>query len=506
MQTNTTLLSLLNFILKIQIAQNKKVIFMLSKIQICRLILFIFFIVSQNISTAQTKVWNLKECIDEAIAKNLNIGNAMLTAENSSINVKQAQIGRLPNLNAQLGHNFQFGRSIDPSTNQFLQQNIQSNNVGLSSSVVLFNGFQQNNIIRQNRLNYEAGKYDVEKVKNDVMLQVTSNYLQIILNQEILENAIIQQSNTATQSTRTERLVAAGSIPELNLFQIKSQLANDKLAVARAENQVTLSKVALMQTMNMPVSATFEIQKTEIPEPEITATTLSSTEDIYTTAIQNQPQIKSAEGRVNSAMMGVRVAKGAYLPRLMLSANISSFYSNANKMMTVNGVRIQNVGYVTNDPSQLVSSAVPNYSFNHYPFLQQMKDKIGEQVMISLNVPIFNGRQVLSNVERNKVNSKIAQNNQQDIKNQLRQSIEQASADLRAAINNYNASKEALSFSDAAYNNSDKRFNAGLMNTTDLLIQKNNLFSAKINASQAKYDYFFKLKLLEFYQGKAISF
>ena len=174
--------------------------------------------------------------------------------------------------------------------------------------------------------------------------------------------------------------------------------------------------------------------------------------------------------------------------------------------MTVNGVSIQNVGYVTNDPSQLVSNAVPNYSFNHYPFLQQMKDKIGEQVMISLNVPIFNGRQVLSNVERNKVNSKIAQNNQQDIKNQLRQSIEQASADLRAAINNYNASKEALSFSDAAYNNSDKRFNAGLMNTTDLLIQKNNLFSAKINASQAKYDYFFKLKLLEFYQGKAISF
>ena len=464
----------------------------------------IFFAITN--ASAQSKEWNLSECINEAIAKNIVISNATLTNETNSINVKQAQLGRLPNLNANAGHNYQFGRSIDPSTNQFLQQSIQTNNIGLSSNVTLFNGFQQTNSIKQNQLIYSAGKYDVEKVKNDVMLQITSNYLQIILNKEILENTRLQLANTQSQMERTQLLVTAGSIPELNLFQIKSQLANDKLMISRAENQVALAKVALMQTMNMPVTASFEVQKTEIPEPETNGTTVASTDDIFNTALQNQPQIKGADVRVNSSMMGIKVARGAYMPRLTLSANISSFYSNANKTMAMNGVRIQNVGFLSSDPTQQVSSAVPNFTFSDYPFLQQMKDKIGEQVGLSLIVPIFNGRQVLSNVERNKVNTQIAQNNQQNIKNQLRQSIEQAAADLRAAANNYNASKEAVTFTEAAYNNSEKRFNAGLMNTTDYLIQKNNFFTAKINVSQAKYDYFFKLKLLEFYQGKSIGF
>ncbi len=466
----------------------------------------LFISLALNNADAQVKEWTLGECIEEAIAKNIAISNANLTNETNSINVKQAQLGRLPNLNANAGHSYQFGRSIDPSTNQFLQQSIQTNNIGLSSNVTLFNGFQQTNTIKQNQLNYAAGKYDVEKAKNDVMLLVTSNYLQIILNKEILENARLQQANTQSQMDRTQLLVAAGSVPELNLFQIKSQLANDKLLVARAENQVSLSKVALMQTMNMPVTTAFEVQKTEIPEPETNGQMITNTDDIFNTALQNQPQIKSADVRVNSTMVGIKVAKGAYMPRLTLSANISSFYSNANKIMGINGVRIQNVGFLASDPTQQVSSAVPNYTFSEYPFLQQMKDKIGEQVAISLNVPIFNGRQVLSNVERTKVNAQIAQNNQQNIKNQLRQSIEQAAADLRAAINNYNAAKEAVLYTEAAYNNAEKRFNGGLMNTTDFLIQKNNFFTAKINVSQAKYDYFFKLKLLEFYQGKSIGF
>lgn len=474
-----------------------------------RLLLSIFIFTSFSISntaTAQLKEWTLSACIQEAVEKNLTISNATLTTETSNINVAQAKQSRLPSLNASFGHNFQFGRSIDPSTNQFLQQSIQTNNVGLSSAVTLYNGRQQTNTIRLNQLNYEAGKFDVEKAKNDVMLLVTSNYLQIILSKEILENAKVQRSSTEAQVQRTERLVAAGSAPELNLYQIKSQYANDKLAVIRAENQVTLSKIALMQTMNMPVNNEFDVPKTEIPEPEVALTINAATAEIFNTAVQNQPQIKSAEGRVNSALMGVKVAQGAYMPRLSVFANISSFYSSANKLGSINGTRIQPSGFLANDPTQQVNSVVPNFVFNDYPFLNQMKDKIGEQIGISLAVPIFNGRQVLSNVERNKVNTQIVKNNEQNIKNQLRQSIEQAAADLRASSNNYNASKEALTFSDAAYLNAEKRFNAGIMNTVDFLIQKNNLFTAQINVSQAKYDCFFKLKLLEFYQGKTIAF
>lgn len=457
-------------------------------------------------TSGQTKEWDLPACIQEGLQNNLFIKNVALNTEISNINIQQSRASRLPNLNANLGHNFQFGRSIDPSTNQFLQQSVQTNNAGLSSSVILFNGMQQVNIIRQNRLNYESGKYDIENTKNDVMLQITANYLQIILNKEIAESAKIQYLNTEAQLSRTEKLVSAGSLPELNLFQIKSQLAQDKLAIAQADNQITLAKVALMQAMNIPVTPQFEIQKTNIPEPSTSEALGISTTEIYGTAIQNQPQIKSAELLVNSAMMGVKVAQGGYLPRLTLFANVSTFYSSANKQMQLAGVRVQPSGYLANDPTQIVNSNLPNYIFNDYPFFNQMKDKLGEQVGLALAVPIFNGRQANSNVQRNRVNTEIAKNNEQNTKNQLRQSIEQAAADLRAATNNYIAAKESLVFSDAAYLNSEKRFNAGLMNTTDFLIQKNNVFTSKISVSQAKYDCFFKLKLLEFYQGKSISF
>lgn len=457
-------------------------------------------------TSAQQKLWNIQACVEEAIQNNISVKNAQLNTSNAEINTKQAQFSRLPNLNANMGHNFQFGRSIDPSTNQFLQQRIQSSNIGLSSSVNLFNGFQQQNTVKLNQENLSSNQHEIEKVKNDVMLSVISNYLQVALNQQILFNSRIQASNTELQVARTSQLVNAGSLPEINLFQIKSQLATDKLNITRAENQVTLSKLALMQAMNIPVNNNFEIEQTEIPEPILEPAMAISSEETYQTAVNNQPQIKSAQARVNSSMLGIKVAQGGLYPRLSMFANISTFYSSANKQNLISGSRVQTTGFLANDPSLLVNSVVPNFTFNNYPFFSQLRDKIGEQVGFSMAIPIFNGRQTMSSIERSKVNAAIAKNNEQQIKNQLRQTIEQANADLLAASKNYNATKEALGFSEATFVNAEKRYNSGLMNVTEYLIQKNNLIVSQSNVLQAKYDCFFKLKLLEFYQGKAIVF
>jgi outer membrane protein len=269
---------------------------------------------------------------------------------------------------------------------------------------------------------------------------------------------------------------------------------------------VAISKLNLMQTMNLPYTIEFDVEKISLDNIPLNGIGNNESQSIFETALKSQPQIKSATYKVNSAQMGVKVAKGDYMPRLTLFANVSTFYSDANRLPSISGTRVQQTGIVGTDPNQPVFSTFPIYSYSEYSFFNQLKDKIGEQVGLSLNIPIFNGRQTVSNVERNKISVKIAKNNEQLVKNQLRQTIEQASTDLNNAKNNYVASQESLKYSEAAFQNADKRYAAGVMNITDYIIQKNNFFIAQVNLSQAKYDYVFKEKLLDFYKGNNISF
>lgn len=453
----------------------------------------------------QDKVWTLKECIDLALQKNVILNTNRVGNEINEINAKQAMYARLPSLNASGSQNYQFGRSIDPSTNTFTTQTVATNNFGLTSNVILFNGFQQVNTVRQNRQLYESGKLDIEKLNNDLIMNVTAAYLQILFSYELVDNAKILLENDQAQADRTQKLVDAGSTPELMLLQLKSQIASDKLTLATYENQLAIAKVTLMQYMELAVVTGFEVERPQLPEPDLQASTMPGGEDIYTTALANQPQIKSYAIKKRSSMMGVKIAQGAYSPRLNLSGQLTSFYSSANSLAYISGMNRNLVGVVDNT-SQQVYATVPVFGKQDYPFFNQLKDKIGESVSLTLAIPIVNGRQVRSSVERAKVNYRIAELNEQNTKNLLRKSIEQSVADLKAAQNKYVAAKEGIKASELSFQNSEKRFSVGLANATDFLIQKNLYFSAKTTLAQAKYDYFFKTKVLEFYQGKPISF
>lgn len=431
------------------------------------------------VTRAQERRWNFQQCIDTALVHNISVNQSRLTNEANKVSLEQTKASRIPSLSASLSEALNFGKNVDPTTNQFVTQAYHATNAGISSSLNLFNGLQTSNTIRQNRLNVQAGAYDIEKVKNDVILNITTGYLQVLFAYEALSNARNQAGATEAQVNRTRLMVEAGKVPETNLLEIRAQFATDNLAVINAENQLDMAKVTLMQLMEIPIQDSFEIEVPlfagEVADPLLT------NEEIYKKSLEVQPQITGASLRTNAALTALKVSEGARWPRLNLSAGMNTNYASSRRQ----GTAVNPEGY---------------------PFFDQMWDNIGQSFGLGLSIPIYSNRQIKSNIDRAKINAMNAQLNEQNTRNALRKTIEQTYVDLRAARKRYEASLEQLAALEASYRNAEKKYEVGVMNATDFLVQKNGYTQSQSNLLQAKYEYIFRSKILGFYQGEAIRF
>ena len=465
------------------------------------LVLAVHFFCSSSYS--QDSTWSLQKCIDYGLNNNIFLEQTKLSNENNAINLKQVRANRIPTLTGSATQGFSLGRSIDPTSNQYVTSALRTNNFSVSGSIILFNGFQNKNLIKQNTLTYEAGNLDVEAAKNNLKISIIESYYQILFSQEQATNALTQIESTQGQIEKIQKQVEAGSLPELNVLQLKSTLAANKLTLVNAQNQVYLSKVTLMQLLNIPVSDNFNIEKPQESELVFDSVNRSTAKDIYEGALAIQPSIKSLQLKKESSFSGVRVAKGSKLPRLSLNGNLFTNYSSAKTLNSIQTQYVQsNIGFLQSNPSQIVSAIVPENTVirNQYPFFNQSKDNIGKTLSLSLSIPILNNRIARSNIEKAIVTQQIAELNEVSGKNDLRKIIEQAYADMKSAENTYFASKETLNSMELTYLNSEKRFNLGMTSPADFLIDKNNYYSAQVNLSFAKYQYILKSKVLEFYK------
>lgn len=441
-------------------------------------IVFILSFIMFATVLAQPQAWTFQQCLDTALHRNITVNQSRLSNELNKVSLEQYKANRIPSVNASANEALNLGKNIDPTTNSFVTEAYHSTNMGISSSYNLFNGLQNANTIRQYRLTVEAGQYDIEKAKNDVTLNITTGYLQVLFANEILSVAKSQAEATAVQVDRTAKMVDAGKSPESDLLQIKSQFATDNLAVITAQNQLDLAKVTLMQLMEIPITDQFNVVVPEMTEPS--AVILQTNEEIYKKSLDVLPQISSAAIKTNATLMALKVTEGARWPRLNFGANLNTNFASSRKKGSVNP--------------------------QGYPFFEQLWDNIGQSFSLGLSIPIYSNRQIKSNIDRAKINSMTAQLNEQNTKNVLRKSIEQTYTDLKAAIKKYEATKEQLSAVKSVYENAQKKFDVGVMTATDFLIQKNNYEQSQSNLIQAKFDYIFKGKILDFYQGKEIRF
>jgi outer membrane protein len=305
----------------------------------------------------------------------------------------------------------------------------------------------------------------------DVTLNITLAYLQVLFAYEQVENAKLQMESTRSQVEKTEKMVNSGALPVGNLYTVESQLSTDKYSLVNAENQLSISKVNLMQLMELPADPAFDVYRPEMSGFEIPAVPSQMPEDIYLKALEVQPEIESSEIKVASAETNLKISKASLYPRLSLNAGISSAYSDQRPRT----------------------------------FSEQLNDNLSQSIRFSLSIPIFNQKQTTTQIQKSEINVRSTQLNALETKNQLRKSIEQAYNDMVAAHHNYEAVQGQLIATETSFNDSNRKYELGMITATDFLIAKNNYENARTNLIRAKYNYLFMRKILDFYQGNPIE-
>ena len=448
--------------------------------------------------------WSLQHCVDYAVKNNLRLKQSKLSVEGAMVNLQQSRANVLPSINGYGTHNYSFGRTIDPLTNLFATNKVQSNSVGLSSNVLLFGGFQNLNTIQQNIHNAQAKKYDFEKIENDIKINVINAFLQILFSKELLLINKNQLNLTAQQLTRIKKLVEVGTSSKAAQLEIEAQLAQEELQLVNAENQVEMAYLNMIQLLNIVNDEPFDIEKPEI-SIKSDKLILESPKSIYEVALVNQPAIKSAESSVLASQKALLVAKAGLSPRVALNASYGSGYSQLRKVPfgTPGFIGYDTVGITSSNEAVLI----PKYQtdFRVTPFSNQLKDNVNKTVGLSINIPVFNALNTRTRISQAKIALDNSKNNLELSKQAIRNEIQQAHADANAAFKKHLATEQTVKALKESFFYMEQKFNVGLINTIEYNDSKNRIIKAESDLLQAKFDYVFKVKILDYYLGKPLS-
>ncbi|MDO9510683.1 MAG: TolC family protein [Bacteroidales bacterium] len=455
---------------------------------------------------AQNQAWSLERCILHARENNLTVKKQFLNVQLAKTDNQQNKYGLLPSLNASASHVYNWGQTIDMYTNQFATERVQSNNFYLSTSVVLFNGFQKLNGIRQSQIDLQMSQLDVERTINDISLNVTTFYLQVLFYKELVKVGENQLDISRQQAERTAKLVNAGTLAQGELLNMEAQVASDELTLIESRNNYDISLLTLSQLLDLNNEPGFVI---ETPELGILADKINASgpSDIYAFAVKNQPEILSSELRVRSSEKSLDIAKGAFSPTLSLNGSIGTGYSGASRQ--INPDIPSSVYMYPTGITQISQDTVLGYGLkNEYrtkPFWDQITDNENKSLGFYLSIPIFNGMRTRTNISRSKISLENARLDLQIAKNNLNKVIQQSHFDALASLKRYQAAQKKVSAQQESFHYAEQKYNVGLMTSVEYNQNKKDLAKAASDLLQAKYDFLFKTKILDFYQGKPLT-
>lgn len=465
--------------------------------------LFILVFVFPLLHFAQNG-WDLQQCITYAVNHNISLKQTALSNEINKNNTNQTKASTLPSLNLGASHTYNFGKTIDRFTNTFANTEVLSQNFYVSSNLVLWSGLSQYNNIKANEYNYLSGVENLKQQQNDLSLNVANAYITVIFAEELLKISQNQFEISKEQLTRTQKLVEAGSLAKSVEYDIKAQLANDEVSVTTADNNYQLALLSLKQLMNLDSLSNFMIAKPNIDlqEGQLLNTNIQA---IYETAVKNQPGVKSSEYSIMSAEKSLAASKGRVSPTISLNASLGTGTSGlAKDVVGVNFTGYQLSG-LTNKGDSVYTPATEIIT-KKTPFADQFKNNVNKSVGFTITVPLFNGLQTHTAIKNAKITALNARFSQDLVKQNLFKNIAQAYANAKAALNKYKATKASVDAADESFKYAQQKFNAGAISAFDFSTAKNRLFAAESNLLQSKYDYVFKLKVLDYYQGKPLGF
>lgn len=456
--------------------------------------------------------WTLRQCVDYALEQSLTVKRSELDVEGSQIDRDLARWQMVPSLSASVSHGLNWGRSINPVTNLFTTQEIQSNQLAAQSGVTLFNGLRVQNEIKQTQHNLQATEADLEKTRNDVIINVVTLYVNVIFNKELLENARLQLASSRAQLERTRVQVELGALPLSDQLNLEAEVASNDLNVVNQENALGISLLQLKQAMQVPASA-----ELDVVVPDLTVEDLvleQSRDEVFRTALLVMPEVKSANLRVESAEYGIKAAKGNLYPRLSLFGSVTTNYSSASDgpHFIPNGgdpvPTIVDIGYVEGTGQRVLANEfqTPGEVVETYGRRDQFRDNIFRAVSLNLSIPIFNGMQSRSAYQRSVIQRNQAELNRMDVRNQLRQLVETAYNDAVAASKTYQSAQQQVAAREEAFRSIQARYSSGASNFFEYQLAESQLFQARSDLSRAKYNFVFRKKIIDFYQNKPVDF
>ncbi|MFA5329207.1 MAG: TolC family protein [Prolixibacteraceae bacterium] len=427
-------------------------------------------------SSAQAQTtWSLQKCIDYALKNNIQIKQQDLNTKYYGNQVNQAKYNRLPNLNAGFQNNMNFGRTTG-ADNTYLNVNSNSTSGSLSTDITIWNGFTLNNSVKAAEFDLKASLADMEKAKSDMMLNVAASYLEILFADELVTVAQDLLKITQLQIDRTSKLVEAGSLAKGSLLEIEAQYAREELNIVNAQNRSQLAYLSLYQLLELPSTESFKIEVPVLPEIGANVSMINSM-DIFKTAVQLRPEVKSSEYKLESVKKQLLIAKGNMMPTLSFGGNYYNLYNNKYSDITGNKIT----------------------------FGDQIKSNERYGFGATLNIPIFNRYQGKTSVSNAQIQVENTELQLQSTKNLLRKDIEQAYTNALAAFKRYVANQKAVVSSKEAFRYTEEKFNVGMINSVEYNQSKNNLSTAQSDLLQAKYEYIFRTKILDFYNGLPIE-
>lgn len=446
--------------------------------------------VSAAFAQPQKAKWTLEECLDYATKNNISVKQAELYQRISKNTYFQSKTNMLPTVTANASYSFDFGYSVNPTNYTYTQQNSQIFSPNGQANLVLFSGLQQINTVRKDNFDLKAYSADYLNSINTTALNVTNLFLQIVLAKELVMVAQKQVNISQSQLDVANARIKAGTLAETAVYDFDAQLARDQATLVSQKNSMELALLTLQIALQLPDQQVFDVIVPDINIGSVMTFDNINVKDIYQYALQNQPSVKAAQARLMSALYSIKIAKGSISPTFSVSYTIrDNYYDKATTSPSYSFVN----GQVVVTPGEPVSLGT------------QFKENLAHGVSFNASIPIFTGWQKMTNIANAKLQYTIQQLNVENANNNLRKDIYQSYTNAKGNAQNYVANLKALESQRMAFETAQKRYDAGLAAAYELQQVRDNLSKTESSTVQAKYNYIFSVKVLDFYQGKPIT-
>lgn len=423
------------------------------------------------------KTWTLEECIEYALENNIQLKRRQLQSESASNNFDQSLLRVLPTVTGFANHDYNSGRALNYDTYQWENREFEQGNLGMESQLNVFSGFQNYNNIQQQRFLLLTRLQEVERAKNDISMNISAAFFQVLLDRELAELAEMQAGVSSLELESARSNFSLGNISRGRVLEIESQVAADQYQVTMARNNLSRSYLDLIQIMQMDPSEDFQVALPEISEVE-EAPILQTVDNIYDQAESSLPRIKGAEYYLRSTERELAIMRGQQSPRLALRG---LFYSRYSEL------------------------AVDPMNGGNYPYSKQIKDNQYRQLSLSLSIPIFNGWSTRNRISNAKVSMLDARYQLDETKQDLYSEIHQMHNDAMGAYNRYKSAEKAVAAARESFQFAREQFRLGMINFIEYQNAQSSLFRSQSNMAQAKYEYYLRSMILDFYLGEQFT-